>query len=186
MLWERSRVAAKEMEGEEDYLIKMHDNGTKDTESSATPESDTDDTNDKVNEDTENIPENIETPPRCTQFSAWFQTASRLEKKASSRKHKGDIDGALEAKKLVLLFQQAYLAKRQGNKKTTTKAIRQVAGTLVDIAHLHLIKEEVLEAEKLFKEAMSKYKSSGISKGADSMQEIKRELDRLRWQNKKS
>jgi tetratricopeptide (TPR) repeat protein len=185
MLWERSRLAAEEMEGEENSLIKMHDKGTKDTVSSIASEVNTYDEAIEVNEDTENTPENIQSSTKsCTQFSAWFQTTSRLDKKASLRKKKGDIEGALVAKNLVLEFQQAYLTKRKESKKSTTKAMRQVAGTLVEIANLYLIKEEVSEAEMLFKEATGLYKSSGLSKDADCMQQIRRELDRLRWQNK--
>lgn len=175
-------MAAREMEGEQESLINKFADETGDFESATTPETDLDD---EVTENEENTPENIQRAPKFTQFNAWFQTTSRLEKKATLRKKKGDIDGALEAKKLILEFQQAYLTKRREGKKDPSKALRQVAGTTVDIAKLYLIKEEVSEAEKLFKQALSQYKTSGLAKDADCMQEIKRELDRLKWQSKK-
>ena len=141
-----------------------------------------------VKESTEKKRENHKTEPSQQargHFNTWFQTASTLDRKANAKKRKGDIDGALEAKKHVLHFRQACLEKRKDSKRTTAKARREVASTMVELAHLHLIKEESREAEALFKEAMSLYKASGVAKEADCMQEIKRELDRLRWQSKK-
>ena len=183
MLWERSRVAAKMMEGEEISLIdKFRQVETKEIEPSATQASyHTDDTQDESSEqDAENMPDNMQDPPKLKQCSAWFQSPSRFERKATWRKKKGDIYGAIEAKEIVLGFQQAYLTKRRENGKSTTKASRQMAQTLVDIANLHLVKEEAAAAEKLFKVAMGQYKSSGLTEEADSMQEIQRQLDRLK------
>lgn len=111
-------------------------------------------------------------------------TASRLEKKACQKKKKGDIAGAIEATKHVLEFRRAYVAKQQDGKKGASKAKQQLAKTIVSLAQLLLLREERKEAEKQFREAIDLYKSSGLKKDSDPVQEIQRELDRLKWQNK--
>lgn len=141
-------------------------------------------TDDGVNGDGEELSGIGQIVTGCLQLDTWYQTASRLEKKARAKKEKGDINGAIEDTKHVLEFRKAYLARTRENKKPTAKSGQQVAHTLVELAKLQLIKEDVGEAEDLFREAMDIYKSIGLSKSADCVQEIKRELDRLKWQGR--
>eukprot|EP00934_Nitzschia_sp_Nitz4_P005562 Nitzschia sp. Nitz4//scaffold196_size54656//10819//13057//NITZ4_006632-RA/size54656-augustus-gene-0.39-mRNA-1//-1//CDS//3329540405//5552//frame0 len=117
------------------------------------------------------------------QFGAWFLTASRLEKRALHRKKKGDIPGAIESTKHVLEFRRAYAAKQPEGRKSW-KANIQVASTLVSLANLLMIQEELREAETCFREALDLYRSSGATKNDEPVQEIQRELDRLKWQYK--
>ena len=119
------------------------------------------------------------------QTQSWFQTATRLERKAQSQKNKGDIVGAIESLKVVLDFRRASLAKRVESGRHVSKTKQEVARTLVGLAHLVLIIDETKEAEAFFKEAVELYKASGLSKNEDCMLEINRELDRLRWKNKR-
>lgn len=122
----------------------------------------------------------------CARVNTWSQTASNLEKKAKLKKERGDIDGAIEDAKHILEFRRAYAAKRVEGRKSVSKIRQEIAQTLVELARLWLIKEDVGEAGELFREAMDLYKSIGLSKHSDCVQEIKRELDRLKWQNKVS
>jgi hypothetical protein len=120
------------------------------------------------------------------QTSSWFHIASRLEKRAQAQKSGGDLDGAIQSTKHVLEFRQAYLSKRIQSNRSVSKAKHHVAHTLVGLAHLVLIANETKEAGIYLKGALDLYKSSGVPNGDDCVQEIQRELDRLRWQTKRS
>ena len=181
MLWEKSRKAAEKMTGKEDSTADTKEIDSETVNSDMGQELSA---VDSVNGEIDSKSENEQDQAGCASINSWFQTASRLEQKAKSRKEKGDIDGAIEATKHVLEFRRVHLAKRRESKKPICNASQEVAKTLVGLAKLQLIREDVGEAEELLREAMVLYKLSGFSKRSDYVQEIKRELDRLKWQRR--
>jgi hypothetical protein len=171
MLWDKSRQAARKM-GQSSILSKH----SVTTESEYPSES--------ADECTEN--ESPNTPSRSSPAPSWLYAVSRLEKKAQNQKSRGDMKGAIESTNVVLEARRAHLSKRLNGTRKVSKAGTQVARTLVHLAQLVLITGATHQAEKHFKEAVDLYKSSGMPKSDDCMQEIQRELERLRWQHKKS
>jgi hypothetical protein len=171
MLWDKLRYAKRKM-GQSSILSKH----SVTTESVSSSES--------ADECTEN--ESPNAPSRSSPATSWLYAVSRLEKKAQNQKSQGDIKGAIESTNVVLEARRAHLSKRLNGKRKVSKAKKQVARTLVHLAHLVLITDATHQAEKHFKEAVDLYKSNGMPKSDDCMQEIHRELERLRWQHKKS
>ena len=175
MLWDKSRTAAQKMAQssilEKKFSISQASEDTTIDSMAKIPSNESDTSADQGT---------------TGQFSSWFYTASRLQKKAKNLKSKGDIDGAIESTKIVLELQRAARAKKEQSKRSFTKEQLQVAGTLVSLAQLVLIKDATKEAEGYFKEADELYKASGKTKDEDCVQDISRQLERLRWQQKTS
>jgi len=97
----------------------------------------------------------------------------------------GDIDCAIETTKNVLDFRRACLAKQPRWKKGSARGKQEVSSTLINLARLVLLKGRTKEAENYLKEALELYQSSGLQKGCDRIMEVQRELERLKWIQKK-
>jgi hypothetical protein len=173
MLWDKSRAAAQKM-GQTSILEK----------NSAPSQSSGDSTIDPTGKHPKTVAVARVDHSATGQASSWFYTASKLQKKALTLKSKGDIDGAIESTNIVLELHRASLIKKDPSKRIYAKEQRQVASTLVSLAQLVLIKDAAKQAEEYFKEADDLYKASGMAKEDDRLQDISRELERLRWQQK--
>ena len=165
MLWEKSRIAARKMEGK--------------------PEPETRAEKKKSKKDMPNKREvDLVSSERTGESKAWHDTAARLERKATSQKNKNDVNAAIESTKMALQYRRAYLSKKQATSRSLPRAQQELAQTLVNLALLVLIVDLSKDAEVYFKEAEELYRASGMSKSEDCVLEIQRELERLKWKNK--
>ena len=179
MLWKESKAAAQKM-GESSLIGCSGSSGDSTIDCSVDESKGRLSNDDIVQGDADPV-----TTGRKKVSSSLHYTLARLHKRASVQKSKRDIDGAIESTKIILELRRAALSNnQQEGKRDCSKEKKHVADALVSLAHVVLIKEETNHAESYFKEAAELYRSSGMKKEDDRLQQISRELDRLSWQQK--
>ena len=186
MLWDKSNAAAQKMGDSDSSIASSLHSRVSSKHSRVSSVHSRNQANVQILDDGIEVTEN--TGPATTagrkSKSSLIYTLSKLQKKATVQKNKGDIDGAIVTTKIILELHRASQKKKGQLKCNSSKKETLVAETLVSLAHFFLLKEANKDAEAYFKEAREMYKISGMTKDDNCVQEISRQLDRLRWQEK--